>query len=116
MDINSLLDAGSTLASLSDPQRDLDTFPSDIREVADTLKSVAGCLEHACENAEDIYSRRRDLAGARQLWNIREAREMTTAEIEACRSDDLLQARDKACREAQRALIELARLVRELSA
>lgn len=115
MNLETLLSAGHTLADLGEPQRDLDSFAGDFRDVGDTLRDIAKGLDYACEQAEDIYSNRCELLAKRQLWNIHEAREMTREEIEACRTNDLMQARTTAWRNAQRALIELARVIKEIA-
>lgn len=114
--IEQLQAAGATLAAVASPDKDLLSFAGDFDEIAATLKLIGGGLGHACEQAEDTHFGRYAALAARNLWNIAERREWTRDEIDLARDNEIKQARDTAKRTAQRALVDLARLIGELEA
>jgi hypothetical protein len=100
---DTLIEAGRTLAQLGDPDKDLLNFSNDFREIASTLRFLGEGLEKAYEAAED----RRDA--------IRRAGLSIDHTNRAYQNDSGF-ALGTAKKTAQRALVDLARLVGEVEA
>ena len=97
---DTLLAAGRALAEIADPDKDLLNFGNDFRALALTLRFIGEGLDQAYETAED----RRDwLAGGYMI---------NTANVEYQQS--VAEALGTAKRTAQRALVDLAKIVGEL--
>lgn len=113
-DLDRLLAAGKTLATLAEPGRDLDALGGDMIEIAETLRSLGRGMQHAYERAEATYDGRCDSLSKGQLWSLAERREWTRDEIALARDNELKAARDTALRTAKRALVSLAALVADV--
>lgn len=109
-----LIEAGRTLATIAEPDRDLHDIGSDFAELAETLRLIGGGIELAMVRAENVLDGRMESLAAGKLWNLAERREWTRDEVELSHRNELARARDTARRTAQRALVDLARLIREL--
>ena len=109
-----LIEAGRTLATLAEPGRDVHEFASDMLEIAETLRLAGRGLRQADERAEETRDGRLDSLAAGNLWDLRQRREWTRDEVELSHRNELAVARNTARRTAQRALVDLARLIREM--
>lgn len=111
---DALIAAGKTLATTADPDKDLLAFASDFRELAWTLRSLGTGLDSAYEGAEGLYDARLDALDQGKLWHVSTGRAWTRDEVALARDNEMKQARRTAARTAQKALVELSRLIREL--
>ena len=88
---------------------------SDLCEIAETLRLLGRGMQQTDEMIATTRDDRMDALAKHQLWNLAERREWTRDEVDLTCDDELKHARETARRTAQKALVDLARVVGELT-